>query len=58
MPEAKAKPMSEAAAKRPSGMTPQVVKRVHEFYEELGREEVQAVEGMEKSEQKTKEKST
>ena len=49
--------MPEAAAKTPSGVTPQLVKRVHEFYEELGREEVQAVEDMEKSERKTKEKA-
>jgi H+-transporting ATPase len=31
-------------------LTPQLVKRVHELYEELGREEVRAVEDMEKAE--------
>jgi H+-transporting ATPase len=56
-PEAKAKPIPEAAAKTPPGVTPRLVKRVHEFYEELGREDVQAVEDMEKSERKTKEKA-
>ena len=30
-------------------MTPQIVKRVHELYEELGREDVQAVQDWEKA---------
>ncbi|MGA9539060.1 MAG: plasma-membrane proton-efflux P-type ATPase [Desulfobacterales bacterium] len=47
---AKAKPQPEAKAKTPSDLTPQIVKRVHEFYEELGREEVRAVEDLEKAE--------
>jgi H+-transporting ATPase len=49
--ETKADP--EARAKTSANLTPQLVKRVHEFYEELGREEVQAVNDMEKSERKT-----
>ncbi len=39
-PEAKAEPNRD--------LTPQLVKRVHELYEELGREEVRAVEKMER----------
>jgi Cu2+-exporting ATPase len=48
-PQAKAEPKPEAKAKTPSDLTPQIVKRVHEFYEELGREDVQAVQDWEKS---------
>lgn len=33
----------------PANLTPQLVKRVHELYEQLGREEVQAVEDFEKA---------
>jgi HlyD family secretion protein len=36
--------MPEAKAKTPSDLTPQLVKRVHELYEELGREQIQAVQ--------------
>jgi hypothetical protein len=32
-------------------LTPQLVKRVHELYEQLGRDEVQAVEDLEKAQQ-------
>jgi H+-transporting ATPase len=49
-PEAKAdvaKP--EAKDKEQSNVTPQLVKRVHELYEELGREDVQTVQDWEKS---------
>ena len=50
-PDAKAaKPKPDAKAKTPSDLTPQLVKRVHELYEELGREEVRAVEDLEKTE--------
>jgi hypothetical protein len=34
-------------------LTPQLVKRVHELYEELGREEVRAVQDWEKTEKDT-----
>ena len=62
-PEAKAtesKPEAKAAApkpeaKTPSDLTPQLVKRVHELYEELGREEVRAVEDLEKTEREVQE---
>ena len=56
-PEAKAVPKSEikieppptAKAETPSDVPPQLVKRVHELYEELGREDVRAVEDWEKA---------
>ncbi|MEO6993621.1 MAG: DUF2934 domain-containing protein [Lacunisphaera sp.] len=47
--EAKAEPKPDAKAEAPSNVTPQLVKRVHELYEELGREEVKPVEDWEKS---------
>ena len=64
-PEAKTEPQSEVKdetetkvgdkpeenANIPSTVTPEIVKRVHEFYEELGREDVRAVMDMEKTEQ-------
>jgi len=52
-PEAKAaEPAPEAKTKTPSDLTPQLIKRVHEFYEEIGREEVRAILALEKTEQK------
>lgn len=58
-PEVEVKPDSGANAKPGSGpeaqvgrlpeVTPQLVKRVHAFYEELGREDVQAVQESEKA---------
>ncbi len=63
-PQADAKPKADAAAKpkptakpdaaakpepeTPSDLTPQLVKRVHEVYEQLGREEVEAVQNWDK----------
>ena len=49
-PEANAEPKPEAKAKTPSDVTPQIVKRVHELYEELGREDVRAVQEWEETE--------
>jgi H+-transporting ATPase len=49
-PVAKAEPKPEAKAETPSDLTPQLVKRVHELYEELGREDVRAVQDWEKAE--------
>jgi H+-transporting ATPase len=49
----KAEPKPEAKDKTPSDLTPQLVKRVHELYEELGREEVRAVQDWEKTEKNT-----
>lgn len=40
---------SEANTKIPSTVTPEIVKRVHEFYEDLGRKDVRAVMDMEKT---------
>ena len=42
-------PKPEAKDKTQPDVSPQLVKRVHEFYEELGREDVQAVQEMENS---------
>ena len=50
-PEAKAAELKpEAKAKTPSELRPQIIKRVHELYEEIGREEVRAVQEWEKAE--------
>jgi H+-transporting ATPase len=48
-PDAEAVPKPEAKVKTPS-VTSQMVKRVHELYEELGREDVRAVQDWEKAE--------
>ena len=53
-PEVKAGPTPEAKAKTPSELTPQIIKRVHELYEELGREEVRAVQEWEIREDESK----
>jgi Cu2+-exporting ATPase len=50
-PETKVGPSPEENASIPSTVTPEIVRRVHEFYEELGREDVRAVMEMEKTEQ-------
>jgi H+-transporting ATPase len=44
-----AKAAAEPKPKTPSDLTPQLVKRVHEMYEDLGRQEVQAVQDWEKA---------
>ena len=49
VPEAKDKAQPEVDKTRPD-VSPQLVKRVHEFYEQLGREDVQAVQELENSE--------
>ncbi|MGA2536029.1 MAG: plasma-membrane proton-efflux P-type ATPase [Terracidiphilus sp.] len=54
-PEAKAEPKSEAKDKPQPEATPQLVKRVHELYEELGREDVQSVQDWEKTHPKLEE---
>jgi H+-transporting ATPase len=53
-PKIEAKPESKPEAKTPSDLTPQIVKRVHELYEELGREDVREVEEWEKTERETR----
>ena len=50
--EVGAKP--ETKVKPPSDLTPQLIKRVHKLYEELGREEVRAVEKLEKAERESR----
>lgn len=49
-PQGTAEPKPDATAKAPSDLTPQLVKRVHQLYEDLGRKDVQAVEELEKAE--------
>ncbi len=49
-PEAKAdQPKPEAKDKTQPDATPQLIKRVHELYEELGRADVQSVQDWEKA---------
>ena len=43
-PEGEAGPKLEATAEMPSSLMPEIVTRVHKLYEELGREEVKAVQ--------------
>jgi H+-transporting ATPase len=50
-PEAKDEPKPKEEP--PSEVTPQLVKRVHEFYEELGRADVKAVQDWERAKQTT-----
>jgi H+-transporting ATPase len=49
-PEEKAVPTPEAKDNTQPDVSPQLVKRVHELYEQLGREDVQAVQDWEKAE--------
>jgi H+-transporting ATPase len=58
-PEAKAdKQKPETKDKAQPDATPQLVKRVHELYEQLGREDVQTVQNFEKAEQELKNNET
>jgi H+-transporting ATPase len=52
-PEDKNEIKPEEKAKAPTDLTPQLVKRVHELYEELGREDLRAVEELERTERET-----
>jgi len=56
-PDAKGGAASEVQSKSPSDLTPQLVERVHALYEELGRQDVLAVQELEQSEKKSKEKA-
>jgi H+-transporting ATPase len=49
---AEAEPKSATKVKPPSDVSPQLVKRVHKLYEELGREDVRAVQELEEAERK------
>lgn len=51
-PDAKAETKPETNAKPAVEVSPQLVKRVHEFYEQLGREDVRAVEEADQAKQK------
>ena len=53
-PKTEAKVQPEPETQSPPDVTPQLVKRVHELYEELGREEVKAVQDWEKANQQTR----
>ena len=53
-PPAQTEPEPETKVEPPSDLTPQLVKRVHELYEELGRENVRAVENFEKAKRDTR----
>jgi H+-transporting ATPase len=48
-PEIKIEPKTEAHTQTPSEVPPQLVKRVHELYEKLGREDIRAVEDWERA---------
>jgi H+-transporting ATPase len=53
-PDAKAAPAPEAKSKAPSDLTPKLVERVHALYQELGRQDVLAVEELEQSQKTSK----
>jgi len=53
-PDGKAEPEPETKVESPSDLTTQLVLRVHKLYEELGRENVRAVEALEKAKQETR----
>ena len=57
-PVAKAETKPEPNAKPAAELSSQLVKRVHEFYEQLGREDVRAVQELEEAEQKISEVET
>jgi H+-transporting ATPase len=57
-PDAKTEIKSETNGKPAAEVSPQLVKRVHEFYEQLGREDVRAVEELDQAKQKTLEVET
>ena len=52
--EVKPEPKTEAKARTPSDLTPQIFTRLHELYEELGREDVKAAIALEKAEGETR----
>jgi Cu2+-exporting ATPase len=53
-PEANVEPIPEAKAKTQSDLTPKIVEKVHELYEELGRGTIQAVQELEDTELKNR----
>ena len=57
-PDGKAETKSEPNVKPAVEVSPQLVKKVHDFYEQLGREDVRAVQEADEAEQKTPEEKT
>jgi H+-transporting ATPase len=57
-PDAQTETKPEPNAKPAAEVSPQLVKKVHEFYEQLGREDVRAVEESDQAKQKTPEVET
>jgi hypothetical protein len=57
-PDAQAQTKQELNAKPAAEVSPQLVNRVHKFYEQLGRENVRAVEESDRAKQKTPEPTT
>jgi H+-transporting ATPase len=57
-PDGKAETKSEPNVKPAVKVSPQLVKKVHEFYEQLGREDVRAVQESDEAEQKIPEAET
>jgi H+-transporting ATPase len=57
-PDAKVETKSETNGKPAAEVSPQLVQRVHKFYEQLGREDVRAVEESDQAKQKTPEAET
>jgi H+-transporting ATPase len=57
-PDAKVETKSETNGKPAAEVSPQLVQRVHKFYEQLGREDVRAVEESDQAKQKTPEVET
>ncbi len=55
--EAQAAPATDAKSKTSTDLTPKLVERVHALYEELGRQDVLAVQELEPAEKKSKEES-
>ncbi|MEP6969288.1 MAG: hypothetical protein ABJA49_02525, partial [Betaproteobacteria bacterium] len=51
-PQAKAAPKAEPEAGPQSDLTPQLIERVHKLYEDLGRQDIQAVEELETAQRK------
>jgi hypothetical protein len=56
-PDVKGTAASDVKPKTPSDLTPKLVERVHALYEELGRQDVLAVQELENSEKMSKEKT-
>jgi H+-transporting ATPase len=56
-PNAKPAPTPDIASKPPIDLTPKLVERIHALYEELGRQEVLAVQGLEQAQKTSKEQT-